>query len=158
MLNRQSLKKFQQKILVLISGKFMMQPVTPLGYLEEQIVCFFFEKRYLTSVPHVAGTAQDMQQAQWMRDRFVDAGLDEVKVVPYEVLLSYPKRGMVNTVSLIDNEGRINFTTAGRQPPLGSSEEFSEEVMHNFNAYSANGVAEVGIYLYAITRLHFPMF
>lgn len=97
----------------------------------------------MTSTPHVAGTAQDLLQAEWMRDRFLEAGLDEAKTVPYDVLLSYPRAGVMNTVSLIDERGRINYTTAGRQPPLGSPEEFSEDIMHNFNAFSANGVVEV---------------
>lgn len=98
--------------------------------------------RYLTSTPHVAGTAQDLLQAEWMRDRFLEAGLDEAKTVPYDVLLSYPLPGVMNKVSLIDDNGRINYTTAGRQPPLGSPEEYSEDIMHNFNAFSASGVVE----------------
>ncbi|XP_046656100.1 N-acetylated-alpha-linked acidic dipeptidase 2-like [Daphnia pulicaria] len=98
--------------------------------------------RYLTSTPHVAGTAQDLLQAEWMRDRFLEAGLDEAKTIPYDVLLSYPRVGVMNKVSLIDEQGRINYTTAGRQPPLGSPEEFSDDILHNFNAFSANGVVE----------------
>lgn len=97
----------------------------------------------MTTSPHVAGTAQDLLQAEWMRDRFLEAGLDEAKTIPYDVLLSYPQPGVMNTVSLIDDQGRINFTTAGRQLPLGSPEEFSEEILHNFNAFSASGVVEV---------------
>jgi hypothetical protein len=91
----------------------------------------------------VAGTAQDLLQAEWMRDRFLEAGLDEAKTIPYDVLLSYPRVGVMNKVSLIDEQGRINYTTAGRQPPLGSPEEFSDDILHNFNAFSANGVVEV---------------
>ena len=92
-----------------------------------------------------------------MRDRFLEAGLDEAKTVPYDVLLSYPRAGVMNTVSLIDERGRINYTTAGRQPPLGSPEEFSEDIMHNFNAFSANGVVEVApnwtIYVFPFINL-----
>lgn len=49
----------------------------------------------------------------------------------------------MNTVALIDEHGRINFTTTGRQIPLSSPEEFSDEIMPNFNAFSASGVVEV---------------
>ena len=109
-----------------------------------------FYCRHLTSVPHVAGTARDREQAEWLRDRFLESGLDEAKTVPYEVLLSYPRSdGVVNTVSLIDDQGNVLFETAGRQTPLGSPEESSPEVQVNFNAYSGNGVVEVNFhYLY----------
>jgi hypothetical protein len=100
--------------------------------------------RHLTSVPHVAGTVRDREQAEWLRDRFLESGLDEAKTVPYEVLLSYPRSdGVVNRVSLIDGQGNVQFETVGRQTPLGSPEEFSDEVQVNFNAYSGSGVVEV---------------
>lgn len=76
-------------------------------------------------------------------NRFLEGGLDEAKIVPYDVLLSYPVA--MNSVSLIDSRSRINYTTSGRQPPLGSLEESSENMMENFNAYSASGMVEVKI-------------
>ena len=94
-------------------------------------------------MPHVAGTAQDLIQAEWVRDRFIEAGLDEAKTVPYDVLLSYPKPGVVNRVQLIDEEKKINFTTIGRQPELGTPEDSYDDVLWNFNAYSGKGEVEV---------------
>lgn len=91
----------------------------------------------------MAGTAQDLIQAEWIRNRFLESGLDEAKIVPYDVLLSYPVAGALNTVSLVDSKGRINYTTSGRQPPLSSPEESSKDIMNNFNAYSASGIVEV---------------
>lgn len=55
---------------------------------------------------------------------------------------------MVNRVSLIDGQGNVQFETVGRQTPLGSPEEFSEEVQVNFNAYSGNGVVEVFLFIF----------
>lgn len=107
------------------------------------ILCRELLFRFLTSIPHVAGTEQDVLLAEWIKDHFIDAGLDEVKTVPYNVLLSYPTPGVPNVVSLIDNQGKLRFKTLGRQPALGSPEEMSEHIMLNFNAYSASGVAEV---------------
>ena len=95
----------------------------------------------MTSVPHVAGTKQDLEQAEWVRDRFIEAGLDEVKLVPYEVLLSYPRA--VNKVSLLDNRGIVQFETSGKQPGLASPEEFLDEILPNFSAYSTPGIVEV---------------
>lgn len=99
--------------------------------------------RYLSSVPNLAGTPQDLEVASWVRDRFIEGGLDEVQLVPYKVLLSYPDMSNPNQVSLLDSSGKVNFTTSGRQTPLFSSEEFSPLVQPNFNAYSANGTVEV---------------
>jgi len=108
--------------------------------------------RHLTSVPHVAGTVRDREQAEWLRDRFIESGLDEAKTASYEVLLSYPRSdGVVNRVSLIDDVGNVQFETVGRQTPLGSAEESSDEVQVNFNAYSGNGVVEVIHYILLIS-------
>jgi hypothetical protein len=104
--------------------------------------------RYLSSIPNLAGTPQDLEVASWVRDRFVEGGLDEVQLVPYKVLLSYPDMSNPNQVSLLDSNGKVNFTTSGRQTPLFSSEEFSPLVQPNFNAYSANGTVEVKLNFY----------
>lgn len=84
----------------------------------------------------------DKEQAEWIRDRFLAAGMDEAKTVSYEVLLSYPKDGVLNQISLIDDKGGVNFTTEGKQPALGAPEESSSEVLVNFNAYSYPGIIE----------------
>jgi hypothetical protein len=102
----------------------------------------------LSSIPNLAGTPQDLEVASWVRDRFVEGGLDEVQLVPYKVLLSYPDMSNPNQVSLLDSNGKVNFTTSGRQTPLFSSEEFSPLVQPNFNAYSANGTVEVKLNFY----------
>lgn len=111
------------------------------------IINFYIEKRHLTSVPRLAGTIYDLQLAEWMRDRFLESGLDEAKTVPYDVLLSYPPSSdqEPNRVFLIDDRNQIRFSTAGRQPRLESHKD-NTNIPHNFNAYSANGVVEVMIY------------
>lgn len=90
----------------------------------------------------MAGTAQDLEQAQWLHDQFVQFGLDHVEIVPYEVLLSYPDMDIPNIISLMQN-GQAKFNTSGRQEPLYTEEEDSTLVMPNFNAYSGrSGVTE----------------
>ncbi len=91
----------------------------------------------------MAGTDQDLLQAEWVRDRFLAAGLDEAQTVPYDVLLSYPRPGIVNKVELIDDKNGVNFTTLGRQPALGTPQVSYDKVLTNFNAYSGNGIAVV---------------
>ena len=103
----------------------------------------FWIIRFLSSVPHLAGTAQDLEIATWVRNQFIQGGLDRAYLVPYQVLLSYPDKDQPNLVSLIDSSGNTNFTTSGRQTPLWSKEEFSPIVQPNFNAYSASGTVQV---------------
>ena len=99
----------------------------------------------------MAGTVQDLEQAEWVRKRFIEAGLDEAKVVPYDVLLSYPRPGTVNTVSLIDKQTNVvNFTTIGLQPQLGTPQNVYDQVLANFNAYSGNGFVEVLLHIYLL--------
>lgn len=81
--------------------------------------------------------------ATWVRDRFIEGGLDEVQLVPYKVLLSYPDKENPNQISLLDSNGKVNFTTSGRQIPLFSSEESSPLAQPTFSAYSANGSVQV---------------
>ena len=99
--------------------------------------------RYISGVPQLAGTTQDLEQAQWVSDRFFEYGLDEVSVIPYQVLLSYPDVDNPNKVYLLDDKGGANFTTSGVQKPIFAPEEYSTLVMPNFNAYSGTGTAEV---------------
>ena len=98
----------------------------------------------MTSVPRLAGTVYDLQLAEWMRDRFLESGLDEANTVPYKVLLSYPPPSdqEPNRVSLIDDRNQVRFATVGRQPQLDSQKD-NNNIPHNFNAYSANGMVEV---------------
>ena len=107
----------------------------------------------------MAGTDQDLLQAEWVRDRFLEAGLDEAKTVHYDVLLSYPRPGVINTVELIDEMNQVNFTTLGRQPALGTPQDSYDKVLVNFNAYSGNGVAEVSFYpsLFYLNVLLLPL-
>ena len=90
----------------------------------------------------MAGTEQDFEQAEWLRQNFEDFGLDQAYVVPYEVLLSYPDMTQPNKVYLMNGTEAV-LTTAGRQEPLYAEEEYSPLVAPNFNAYSGTGSPEV---------------
>ena len=47
--------------------------------------------QFLTAEPHVAGSARDRALADWTRDQFVGAGLEEVQITTHEVLLPWPE-------------------------------------------------------------------
>ena len=46
--------------------------------------------RFLTDKPHVAGSDRDRVLAEWTRDRFAVAGLEQVAIATHEVLLPWP--------------------------------------------------------------------
>ena len=98
--------------------------------------------RHLSSVPHLAGTAQDKEQAEWIKQNFLDFGLDDAVLVPYNVLLSYPNKTQANKVSLLNDTG-IWLETQAKQKPLYGEEEASDLIVSNFNAYSAPGIVQV---------------
>jgi len=98
-------------------------------------------------VPHLAGTAQDLSQANWVHKKFLDYELDEAYVVPYEVLLSYPNWTLPNKIYVLDASGSVRYNTSGRQPPLHSEEESSPLAAPNFNAYSGTGTVKVVLYI-----------
>ena len=94
-------------------------------------------------MPHLAGTAQDKEQADWLREKFLEFGLDDAVLVPYEVLLSYPDKTQPNKVSLF-NDMVVWLETSAKQKPLGpGEEEASDLIVSNFNAYSAPGIVQV---------------
>ena len=45
------------------------------------------DHRFLTAEPHPAGSARDRELAEWTRDQWLAAGLDEVQIVEHRVLL-----------------------------------------------------------------------
>lgn len=115
-------------------AKDLMNEITASGidtYLKE-----------LSSVPHLAGTAQDFIQADAIRAKFESFGLDRAFVVPYNVLLSYPNMTCPNKLYVLDAAGNVAFNTSGRQEPLFAPEEQSDQVAPNFNAYSATGTVQ----------------
>ena len=54
--------------------------------------------RFLTEEPHIAGTERNYELALYVRDKFKEFGLEDVELVEYQVLLSYPKDIVVEMV------------------------------------------------------------
>jgi N-acetylated-alpha-linked acidic dipeptidase len=48
--------------------------------------------RYLTEEPHAAGSQRNYELAEYMRDRFVEYGLEDVALLRYDVLLPLPRK------------------------------------------------------------------
>ncbi|XP_077861865.1 N-acetylated-alpha-linked acidic dipeptidase 2-like [Saccoglossus kowalevskii] len=94
--------------------------------------------RKLTSVPHLAGTPMDLENAEYVRDEWIKYGLDSAKIYSYDVLLSYPDSNEHNLVQLLDEHGNINFTCAIEEQGLRDDEKV-ENIVNPFNAYSGTG-------------------
>ena len=63
--------------------------------------------RYLSAKSHVAGSAVSLEQAKWIRDSWLEQGLDKAELTNYNVLLSYPpekndsQQNRVGTVEIL---------------------------------------------------------
>ena len=93
------------------------------------------ELKILTAVPHISGSKEDFATAQYVAQKFRDAGL-ETKIVPYRVLLNSPKKVEVTA-----------FTPDGKQLMSGPTPEHvtddsyqdDKRIALAYNAYSPSG-------------------
>lgn len=95
--------------------------------------------RNLTLDLHLGGTEDEWNTAQWVADTWQLQGMDEVHLVPYKVLLSYPSDSKPNQVRLLDGLGHQMWVSAAKQKPLYAPEESNPDIPFNFNAYGAAG-------------------
>ena len=58
--------------------------------------------RLLTEEPHPAGSAENLKLAHYVRDQFVASGLEEVRLIRYDVLLPWPRKIAVSMVEPIE--------------------------------------------------------
>lgn len=93
--------------------------------------------RFLTDKPHLAGSPRDRELAEWTRDRWIAAGLEEVEIVEHEVLLPWPEEVSVEMTA--PRPWRASL----REDPV-SGDEYSAEtdVGIPHHGYSASGDVE----------------
>lgn len=94
----------------------------------------------MTKKSRVAGTSGDREISQELRDFFENQGFDTVKVVPYNVLLSFPNQATRNHVELYDRRDNLVFTSGETEDP--ASEDVDGD-LPPFFAYSARGSPKV---------------
>ncbi|XP_068200487.1 putative N-acetylated-alpha-linked acidic dipeptidase [Palaemon carinicauda] len=95
--------------------------------------------RQLSSKSTGDGTDSEWEKAVWVQETWEEQGMDEVHLVPYNVLLSYPKRDTPNVVRLINPNGQVAWSAQGWIKPLYTRKEFSPDAFKDFNAYLASG-------------------
>ena len=122
---------------------------TPLGYTnfskEAKIESDFLavpsaqlagqELKILTAEPHVAATPEDHKTAEYVAEKFREAGL-ETEIVPYRVLLNWPKKV---TVAAYNSDGKLLMTGPTREHVSSDPYQDDPRVVMPFNSSSASG-------------------
>lgn len=89
--------------------------------------------RILTEEPHIEGQPSQRKVAEYVRDRFIAAGVP-AEIVEYRALLPYPKSASVTLLE--PEERRLDLHEDGYDVDKDS---FSDDVVAPFNAYSPSG-------------------
>ncbi|XP_035681872.1 putative N-acetylated-alpha-linked acidic dipeptidase [Branchiostoma floridae] len=99
--------------------------------------------RRLTSVPHIAGREMDLGQAEDLRDRWLQYGLDSARLTPYDILLSYPSsdENSPSRVTLMEADGTVVIQSQVEEAPLDQWQD-DPNIVPPFNAYSGSGDVE----------------
>ncbi len=93
------------------------------------------ELKTLTAVPHLSGSKGDYATAQYVAQKFRDAGL-ETEIVPYRVMLNYPKKIQVTAW---DANGKKLMS--GPTPEHVSDDPYQDnkQIVTAYHSYSPSG-------------------
>lgn len=105
-------------------------------------IMFWLPFRYLTKAPHPGGSAFSKEQAEHIKTKWEEFGLDKVELKKYDVLLSYPE--IPGIASIKSEDGSTSFTAQRKEKVLEPSEN-DPNVLPPFNAYSSSGNVTVSM-------------
>ncbi|XP_050693224.1 putative N-acetylated-alpha-linked acidic dipeptidase isoform X2 [Eriocheir sinensis] len=94
--------------------------------------------KYLTTQGHMAGTKHDLDQAEHLRKKWLEQGLDQVFLQPYNVQLSKPSLDKPNKVYLLDEAGQVKFTSSVMEEVL-KDKPYDSTIPPAFLAFSPSG-------------------
>ena len=89
----------------------------------------------LTAEPHLAATPEDYKTAEFVARKFRAAGLD-TEIVPYRVLLDYPK---VVRVEAWDEAGHLLISGPNREHVNGDPDQDNPRIVMPYNSSSGSG-------------------
>ena len=99
--------------------------------------------RHLTADPHIAGSEENHMLAQDIYNEWIGFKMfDNVQLMNYSVLLSYPNTSNPNVLQLMQGSEVIYNASIAQEPPLTPGENDSR-VAPPFNAYAGSGAASV---------------
>lgn len=94
----------------------------------------------LTDKPHPGGSQQSLVLANYLRDVWLHNGVPQVKVVPYNVLLSYPDEVTPNTILVTDiSVDNVRVNISGEQLAFSSPRGNDPVMVKIYSAYSRSG-------------------
>jgi N-acetylated-alpha-linked acidic dipeptidase len=93
------------------------------------------ELKTLTAEPHLAATPEDRATADYVAQKFQAAGL-ETQIIPYRVLLNWPK---VVHLEAYDLEGNLLISGPTREHVAGDLQQDNPRVVMPFNGSSGSG-------------------
>ncbi len=93
------------------------------------------ELKALTAAPHLAATPEDHNTAEYVARKFRAAGLD-TQIVPYRVLLNWPKAVRVDAY---DEAGHLLMSGPTREHVEGDPQPDDPRVVMPFNGSSGSG-------------------
>ncbi|MCU1307607.1 MAG: Glutamate carboxypeptidase, partial [Acidobacteriaceae bacterium] len=98
--------------------------------------------RILTSAPHVAGTPEDKKTAEYVAQKFREAGL-KTEIVEYKIWMNYPKEISVS----ITAPATVKMNGPRRESVAKGADPYQDDprVLPAFNAYSPSGDAEAEV-------------
>jgi len=96
--------------------------------------------RILTQAPHVAGSPEDLKTAEYVAQKFREAGL-ETQIVEYKVLLSFPQEVSVD----ITAPPSVKMHGPSREHVEDDPYQDDPRVLPAYNAYSPSGDVEAEV-------------
>jgi N-acetylated-alpha-linked acidic dipeptidase len=94
----------------------------------------------LTAAPHVAGSPEDKQTAEYVAQKFREAGL-QTKIVEYKVWMNYPKSISVDVTA----PAGVSMHGPTREHVSNDPYQDDPRVITPFNAYSPSGEVEAEV-------------
>ncbi len=91
---------------------------------------------YLTEEPHQTGTPRNMELADYVRDRFIEYGLEDVHFHDTPALMSYPRSASVEILEPVRVKLKL---IEDPYPPDKDSYLYSDPAQVAFHAYAADG-------------------
>lgn len=96
--------------------------------------------RILTAEPHVAGSPEDLKTAEYVAQKFREAGL-ETEIVEYKVWMNYPREISVEATA----PGGVKMKGPRREKVSADPFQDDKRVLMPFNGYSPSGEAEAEV-------------
>jgi N-acetylated-alpha-linked acidic dipeptidase len=94
--------------------------------------------KFITSMPHVAGTPGDYMMAEYVKNSMLDAGIPEVSQFELEVFLNYPSERPVLKLLDASNTSKTLFEARLSEELLDSTSD-THWRNHTFHGYAPSG-------------------